>query len=249
MINILITFLLLSGCVTGSYQAPVSDREQPPPEKIAYHIVAPGETLYSIAWRYGLDYQSLARANGIGGQFQIYPGQRLNLNLDKPVKLSSHVTPSRKASSATQRTDIKRQKDQPTRVKQSPVISSSNSKLFWHWPIKGQLYQRFSSTKGLKKGIDILGKKGESVLSAAAGRVVYAGDGLRGYGKLLIIKHNETFLSAYAHNNKIVVKEGDIVKAAQKIAEVGSTGTVRNMLHFEIRRNGVPVDPEVYLPR
>lgn len=100
----------------------------------------------------------------------------------------------------------------------------------------------------LRKGVDIAGKKGESVQAAADGTVIYAGSALRGYGKLLIIKHSEEFLSAYAHNDKLLVGEGAKVKAGQRIAELGSSGTDRDMLHFEIRRNGQPVDPMAYLP-
>lgn len=107
----------------------------------------------------------------------------------------------------------------------------------------------FQGDSGLNKGIDLSGKLGEPVLAAASGRVVYAGSGLSGYGKLLIIKHNETFLSAYAHNDEISVKEGDLVKGGQRIADMGSSGTDRVKLHFEIRSEGSPVDPLKYLPK
>jgi lipoprotein NlpD len=107
----------------------------------------------------------------------------------------------------------------------------------------------FQGNNGLNKGIDLGGKLGEPVLAAASGQVVYSGSGLRGYGKLLIIKHNETFLSAYAHNDRLLVKEGDLVKVGQRIADMGSSGTDRVKLHFEIRRDGTPVDPLKFLPR
>lgn len=107
----------------------------------------------------------------------------------------------------------------------------------------------FEGDSGVNKGIDLGGKLGESVLAAASGQVVYAGSGLRGYGKLLIIKHNDIFLSAYAHNDHILVKEGDLVKAGQKIADMGSSGTDRVKLHFEIRSDGKPVDPLKLLPK
>lgn len=110
------------------------------------------------------------------------------------------------------------------------------------------MISRFQANNPLRKGVDIAGKKGESVQAAADGTVIYAGSALRGYGKLLIIKHSEEFLSAYAHNHKLLVGEGAKVKAGQRIADLGSSGTDRDMLHFEIRRNGQPVDPMGYLP-
>ena len=119
----------------------------------------------------------------------------------------------------------------------------------WIWPVKGPLIQGFSTTGVINKGIDLAGTKGEPVLAAADGKVVYSGTGLVGYGNLIIIKHNETYLSAYGHNSKLLLKEGQWAKAGQKIAEIGSTGTQRDKLHFEIRRNGKPVDPLQYLPK
>ena len=119
----------------------------------------------------------------------------------------------------------------------------------WQWPARGKILQSFSSSSGKNKGIDIAGKLGETVKAAASGSVVYAGSGLLGYGRLVIIKHNEQFLSAYAHNRVLTVKEGDKVKGGQKIAEIGSSGTTSTKLHFEIRSNGKPVDPVRYLPR
>jgi lipoprotein NlpD len=115
----------------------------------------------------------------------------------------------------------------------------------WMWPVKGKVLASFTEAS---KGMDIAGKKGAPVLAAAGGRVVYAGVGLRGYGKLVIIKHNNTWLSAYAHNDNILVKEQQDVKKGQKIAEMGSTDSDQVMLHFEVRRQGKPVDPTKYLP-
>ncbi|MFO1389162.1 peptidoglycan DD-metalloendopeptidase family protein [Cellvibrio sp.] len=123
------------------------------------------------------------------------------------------------------------------------------SSVVWQWPSSGKLLAQFQGETGQNKGIDLGGKLGEPVLAAASGRVVYAGSGLSGYGNLLIIKHNETFLSAYAHNEEISVKEGDFVKAGQKVADMGSSGTDRVKLHFEIRSDGSPVDPLRYLPK
>jgi lipoprotein NlpD len=119
--------------------------------------------------------------------------------------------------------------------------------LTWRWPAEGPLLNGFSSTA--TKGINIAGKAGDAVVAAGSGRVVYAGDGLRGYGILVIINHNQEFLSAYAHNSRVFVKENDMVDGGDKIAEVGSSGAAREMLHFEIRRDGQPVDPLQFLPR
>jgi lipoprotein NlpD len=123
----------------------------------------------------------------------------------------------------------------------------NDDRLDWAWPAKGKLVGTFSETANLK-GIDIAGKAGEPVLASAPGKVVYAGTGLRGYGKLIIIKHNNTFLSAYAHNREILVKEGQQVTKGQKIAEMGNSDADQVKLHFEIRRLGKPMDPARYLP-
>ncbi|QDX79818.1 peptidase M23 [Denitratisoma sp. DHT3] len=117
----------------------------------------------------------------------------------------------------------------------------------WAWPSSGKILAGFS--EGSNKGVDLAGKPGDPVLAAGSGKVVYAGTGLRGYGKLVIVKHDATFLSAYAHNSQILVKEGQSVTRGQKIAEVGSTDADQPKLHFEIRRQGKPVDPTQYLPK
>lgn len=117
----------------------------------------------------------------------------------------------------------------------------------WGWPADGQTMSRYSESDS--KGLDISGARGAPVRAAAGGRVVYRGSGLRGYGQLIIIKHNDEYLSAYAHNDRIYVKEGDVVKRGQKIADMGNTGSDRVKLHFEIRRQGTPVDPLKYLPK
>jgi len=129
----------------------------------------------------------------------------------------------------------------------APATSGDSDALDWTWPTKGKIVAGFSETANLK-GIDIAGTAGQAVTASAAGRVVYAGSGLRGYGKLIIIKHNATFLSAYAHNREILVKEGQQVTRGQKIAEMGNTDADQVKLHFEIRRQGKPMDPTKYLP-
>ena len=119
----------------------------------------------------------------------------------------------------------------------------------WRWPNKGNIINKFSLSPEGNKGIDIAGNKGSPVLAAAEGKVVYTGDALRGYGKLVIVKHSESYLSAYAHNDKIIVKEQQWVKAGQRIAHMGNSGTDKTMLHFEIRYKGKSVDPLRYLPK
>jgi lipoprotein NlpD len=138
-------------------------------------------------------------------------------------------------------------KSKPEPVVVAAAKSLKDGELEWRAPSKGRIISKFSTAKN-HKGIDFDGKLGRPVTASAAGKVVYSGSGLRGYGKLIIIKHNDTYLSAYAHNNRIVVKEGQMVARAQKIAEMGDTDTDRVKLHFEIRRFGKPVDPANYLP-
>ena len=168
--------------------------------------------------------------NNIPRPYTIYPGQKLRVNSTAPIS-------GAKSASRTSSSKPRAKSSKP--VKSVPVGD-------WRWPIKGKLLSKFS---GSNNGIDIIAKEGTVISAASAGKVVYAGSGLQRYGKLIILKHNETFLSAYAHNHRLHVKEGEVVKVGQKIADMGSTGTNKVMLHFEIRRNGKPVNPLRYLPR
>ncbi|MGB2130523.1 MAG: peptidoglycan DD-metalloendopeptidase family protein, partial [Marinobacterium sp.] len=127
--------------------------------------------------------------------------------------------------------------------------AESTGPIRWQWPHAGRILSSFGGGQPANTGIDIVGKQGDRVSAAAAGVVVYSGNGLLGYGNLVILNHNSQYLSAYAHNSRIFVREGDKVKAGEKIAEIGSTGAARTMLHFEIRRDGNPVDPMRYLPK
>lgn len=140
----------------------------------------------------------------------------------------------------------------PVKATGSPASTEAvrdvDDRVDWIWPTRGDLVYRFGDS-GKLKGIGVGGKAGQPVVAAAGGKVVYAGSGLRGYGKLVIVKHNETFLSVYAHNSLLAVKEGDSVRRGQKIAEMGDTEATRVALHFEIRRFGKPLDPLVQLPR
>ncbi len=207
------------------------------------YTVAKGDTLYSIALKYGLYYKDLAAFNDIDPPYAIYAGQRLRVDI-KQAKVAVMSSAQSNGSVVTDRSK------KGTKNSVKPISSSTfYSTPKWQWPAQGKLIAQFQGETGLNKGIDLGGKLGEPVLAAASGQVLYAGSGLSGYGKLLIIKHNETFLSAYAHNNELLVKEGDLVKAGQKIADMGSSGTDRVKLHFEIRSDGNPVDPLKYLPK
>jgi len=235
-IALCVSFFLAS-CHTST--APVVYRQQPLSEKINYHIVLSGETLFSIAWRYEVDVKMLAEKNGVSSVDKIYAGQKLLLNFGKhgasqsPLPAPSNAVQLSAPNNSAQRN-----------TKASPSFSSN---LRWRWPVRGEVSRKFTSSR-LFKGIDIDSWFGAPVHAAAPGVVVYAGNGLRGYGQLIIIKHNSVFLSAYAHNKKIFVKEGQLIKDDQKISEAGGDGANKKRLYFEIRRKGKPVDPLRYLP-
>lgn len=229
--------------------APTSTLQQPPSHRIQQHTVSKGETLYSIAWRYGRDFKELASINGIASPYRIFPGQRLQLSGRAPVKVTANpVAVSERPRTPVKKAAVSAGKRASTAAPKTSNSAKSTSGTNWQWPVRGRVIATYQPGDPLRKGVDIAGKKGESVQAAADGTVIYAGSALRGYGKLLIIKHSEEFLSAYAHNDKLLVGEGAKVKAGQRIAELGSSGTDRDMLHFEIRRNGQPVDPMAYLP-
>ncbi|MCK7597624.1 peptidoglycan DD-metalloendopeptidase family protein [Microbulbifer sp. CAU 1566] len=233
----------------ASNLAPTSSLNQPPSQRIQHHTVSKGETLYSIAWRYSKDFKDLAAINRIPSPYRIFPGQRLQLTGRVPVAATAAPKVAAKQPVKVTRKPPPKVVKQPVKVAKKSSNSARNKfDINWHWPVRGRVLARFQPNDPLRKGVDIAGKKGESVQAAADGTVIYAGSALRGYGKLLIIKHSEEFLSAYAHNDKLLVGEGTAVKAGQRIAELGSSGTDRDMLHFEIRRNGQPVDPMAYLP-
>lgn len=248
-------FLLLLAMILTSCQ----NREQPAPVvgykvKLSYvpevHTVRSGDSLYAIAWQYDLDYRTIAAYNGLSGSEPIYPGQKLYLQAEDPE---------------LQRLAQYRQKQQA--IKKHPPKSSNsyNAKatsqvgslqqaqksiqLSRHWlrPSSGEIITQFSKNKeGFNKGIDFSGQLNDKVVAAQSGKVVYSGAGLRGYGRLIIIKHNDSYLSAYAHNNELLVKEGDVVHQGQAIAKMGKTDSNQVKLHFQIRKNGQPVDPARY---
>lgn len=259
---ILITLLLVTSCASHT-PAPVLDRSKSVINRPKTHIVIPGDTLFSIAWRYGLKYEILAKYNGIYPPYVIRPSQVIRLDIpgSKVSVTGKHQAtkrgvgvniPSASRSGKSVLT-IKNNNNRQENKTEKHTNTTNKTQVWaapqWRWPVKGPLLSSFQGSNALNKGIDLGGKLGEPVLAAAGGQVVYSGSGLRGYGKLLIVKHNETFLSAYAHNDRLLVKEGDFVKAGQRIADMGSSGTDRVKLHFEIRRDGTPVDPLKFLPR
>jgi len=204
-----------------------------------YHIIKKGETLYSIAWEYGLDYKQLAKYNRIRWPYTIYVGKKLTLKAKRASQTKKNLK---------KRKNYKTKKIKKTKKVNKQTKVASKYKLKWQWPIKGKIIQKFNLKKD-KKGIDIaIAKKGLKIRAAESGKVVYSGHGLSGYGLLLIIKHNNRYLSAYAHNSKLLVNEGMNIKKNQVIALSGKTSTDRVKLHFEIRLDGNPVNPLKYLP-
>jgi lipoprotein NlpD len=263
------------------------------------YLVAKGDTLYSIAFRKGVDFRDLAQWNGISAPYTIWPGQCLTLSPSRSVT-PAHVSPATAAapvfeplaaapSQASPATSTVAASSPPVpahtpTVTPAPMLhapppthaavetvpvagepvtpaptvvpaahppaagtSRSIGGVNWSWPVAGTVIGRFNSSDAIP-GIEIAGHAGDPVRAAADGVVVYSGNGLVGYGELVIIKHNDSFLSAYGHNRKRLVKEGERVTAGQQIAEMGSTGATRNELEFQIRKNGNPVDPLTYLP-
>lgn len=224
-----------------------------------YHVVEPGETLYSIGWLYGYDYRQLAKWNNIRSPYRVKYRQRIrvaprsgvNVAANRVSNAGSKAVPasSGRAKEIAKKVDKTGLKPPKSATKIAPTPSRS-AKLNWFWPVKrGKVVQGYEENSPGKKGLEVAGKLGQSIYAAAPGQVVYSGSGLPRYGKLIIIKHDDSYLSAYAHNQSILVKEGDKLHARQKIALMGSTGTNRVKLHFEIRRNGKSVNPMRYLPQ
>ncbi len=287
---IILTAFFLSSC-TSTY-APVEQRGSKYSSKSHYsgplpyyHTVKKGDTLYSIAWKYGLDYKQIAYSNHIKPPYRIYTGQKLRLRRSNTgsskkyasksstkyssrTKVSGSSGRNKSSSKYKQKSSSKKtitstktrssKKSTGSRAKHGSTTKAvsknktaafkGNKRLKWIWPVKGKIIQRYSPGSG-KKGIDISAPRGTLIKSAEAGKVVYSGQGLVGYGRLIIIKHNDTYLSAYAHNQQLLVNEGQLVKKGQNIARLGRSGTNRYKLHFEIRKNGKPVNPISYLPR
>lgn len=242
-----ILMLLLIGCAAKSAAPVVSIA--PKTETIrGVHTVQKGESLFLIAWRYGRDYEEIAIANGIRHPYKIFPGQRLTLA--KPSKeqiaKAEHVSPPKPLVKAKPKIVAKKEVPQP--IKEPLKIKLSENSNKWLWPAQGKIVSQFNQKSISNKGIEIVNKKGTPIKATKPGKVVYSGEGLRGYGRLLIIKHDDEYLSAYAHNDALLVKEGQNVKQGQTIATMGRSDSNQVKLHFEIRKKGQPVDPLGYLP-
>jgi lipoprotein NlpD len=277
VIGIALGFLLV-GCSSKSPSgAPVVDRTkaavpQRQPVTTGQYVVRRSDTLFSIAFRYGWDWKALAERNQIPAPYTIHPGQTIRFDgrsnstptsvVSAPVPVVSTPPVVASKADASPSGSFKKTVMSPTvgvvpvvvppadnTPATTPVQAGGRSPTGWAWPSSGILIGKFSSNGSLNKGIDIAGDLGQPVLAASDGSVVYAGSGLRGYGELVIIKHSDTYVSAYGHNRRLLVREGQQVKVGQTIAEMGSTGTDRVKLHFEIRRQGKPVDPLEFLPR
>ena len=265
--SVAVAAAVLSGCASSGHKAPVEDRgpssrassgavpgqvvEAAPAlpgaenaGKPGYYTVKPGDALIRIGLENGQSWKDIARWNNLENPNLIEVGQVLRVVPPSQVATvvvgSDSATTSRPVTTAT-----------PAPVATSPAASSgggsvSDDGLGFMWPATGPLLAGFDEARN--KGYDIGGKAGDPVLAAADGRVVYAGAGLRGYGNLVILKHNNTFLTAYAHNQTLLVKEDQSVRKGQQIAEMGSTDADRVKLHFEIRRQGKPVDHARYVP-
>ena len=217
--------------------APASAVQASQPKYGATVVVQRGQTVYRIATENGITPLDLALWNDIAPPYTIYPGQRLRLY---PRDGSVASGPAPAPSTGT--------RPRPAPVP-APAPAPVASSLAWQWPAQGSVVGTYAAGDPTRQGVDIAGNAGQPVRAAADGVVVYSGSGLVGYGELIIVKHNDQWLSAYGHNRARLVNEGALVKAGQQIAEMGRSGATRDMLHFEIRYNGKPVDPLQYLPR
>lgn len=262
-----VLLLLIAAC-SGTYQAPVGDVEGGPRHLYdgRVHRVNAGETLYAIAWMYDLDYRLVAQINEITPPYTIYTGQILSVDT-RGHTLRAPPEPEPEPSRSSRQPEVARAPSpqpsppSPSAPTSQPKPSTSKTEApaapraqtgpvsGWRWPARGEVVGRFSDGNSGNRGLDIAADRGEPVHAAAAGQVVYAGSGLLRYGEMIIIKHNDRFLSAYAHNDSLMVAEGDNVRQGQQIARMGSTGIDQVMLHFEIRDRGQPVNPLDFLPQ
>ncbi len=294
-----------------------------PSSRPGVYVVERGDTLYSIAWRHGVDYRTLARLNHIEPPYVIHPGQRLRVSSPRPrTTADNHAAPGApralarytgrvkpeplapypvrqpeplakptyQGNTATASNDAPRSAAPPPARREPPPspsvavatprppaepaprpspssqparqataapstpaasspASSRGAKIVWQWPSDGPVVKPYTASADGKRGINIGGQVGQPVKAAARGRVVYSGSGLRGYGNLIIIKHDGSYLTAYGYNSELLVREGDVVNAGQRIASMGVNADRQPALHFELRRDGQPVDPLQYLPR
>jgi lipoprotein NlpD len=255
---ILCSLVCLAGCAPS--WAPVEERSsyrrsyELTPEGL--YRVRRGDTLHAIAFSFGLDWRNLASWNGISPPYTIYPNQELRLS---PPSAARKAAPASNTASgaASQQTRSKPPEAKPmpppapaaSAAKSPPPRAVATDPKTWIWPTDGRLLSGFAPNDPSRNGIEIGGKEGQAVVATAPGQVVYSGNGLIGYGELIIIKHSDRLLSAYAHNQRRLVAEGQTVAAGERIADMGRDERNRALLHFEIRVNGTPQDPLSYLPK
>lgn len=242
-LSLLAALAMLVACSTTVTRSPSASGSTP--KYGATTVVKRGDNLYRIAAGNGITTLDLAAWNNIPPPYTIYPGQRLKLYPDSgagqmpPRRTAGTASPNRPQPPAATR-------PVPTPTPAGKAIANS---IQWRWPVDGNLLSSYSDGDPTRQGIDIAATGGAPVRATADGTVVYSGSGLVGYGELIILKHSDAWLSAYGHNRNRMVNEGELVKAGQQIAEVGRSGASRDMLHFEVRHNGKPVDPLLYLPK
>jgi len=237
LLVVLLKFVL-SGCSQKYNFAPVRSYGTSLSETVRFYRVQPGDTLFSVGFRSGHSYHQLARWNNLSPPYKLLVGQKIKLF--KPASQTKPFSSKKKRPRKGKRTGLVKRKN-------LGVTKAFKGRVRWQWPLNGRLLKSFRKT-GLK-GIDIAGRSGQEIVAVADGTVVYSGDGLKGYGNLIIIKHNEQFLSAYANNRRLFVQEGQAIKQGQKIAEVGRNNDNHFVLHFEIRKDGKSVNPTHYLPK
>jgi len=265
MILVAATSVMLTACLT-SPPAPVINKS--PNRTIpAEREVAAGESIYAISWEYGIDFLDIAKWNNLKPPYRLQTGRKLVLRPGTTASVPAsdgvvvNTLPQADTSSSTLSAPLPQKEPVQSRpsvsktpTKSEPAVATTKTPNLaplskpkkWQWPATGDVVEKYSPKKGIN-GIQIAAAAGSPVRASAEGDVVYVGEGLRGYGKLIIVKHSTEFLSAYAHNRRILVAEGDRVKSSQQIAEMGNSGASRTMLHFEIRVNGKPEDPLKYL--
>jgi len=239
----LLTAALLAGCATSTHKAPITDMTGASPAPTAAqgtYTVQPGDTLYKIATSNNIEVSELARLNNLSDSNVLRVGQVLRLNSSVPAPAGQ----SGSGAATGTATPLPVTPVQPVEPTTTARASDSNL-LSWGWPASGDIIQSFNTNT---KGIDISGTVGAPIYAAANGNVMYAGNGVRGLGNLILLGHSDGFVTAYAHNQELLVKTGQSVKKGDKIATLGQSDTTSPRLHFEIRRRGTPVNPLSYLP-
>lgn len=243
----------------GTPPAPARAPVSRPPEVLArppVHVVARGDSLYSIAFQYDLDARNVALANNLSPPYTIFVGQELSLDINQPAIASEGEASLPSVGRAVGNNEVARAQPAAATIRnviRQPITPAADQQQTqdpeWEWPLKGRIITNFQADTSDSKGIDIGAINGQPVHAAAAGEVVYAGNGIQGSGNLVIIRHDERLLSAYAHNRAILVTQGQRLRAGQQIGEAGVNAEGVPLLHFEIRLDGKPVDPLNYLPR